>query len=171
MRAKQRGAVTIEMTLIGIPMIFILISIFEISRGMWIYGTLSHAAREGTRYISVHGLTCQTAPNHCGIRQADIGDAIHNAATGMIDEQVSVSFLGLADDFTCTLKALRDGNCKNASVTFIPSTGGNGLGAPIRLTLTYPFISATSLFWPTTGNKLLYGGVTLPATSQDRIQF
>ena len=46
-RRAQRGATTIEMTLVGIPIIFLLISTFEISRGMWMYNTAATAVREG----------------------------------------------------------------------------------------------------------------------------
>src|SRR5215471_18790761 len=56
-RNRQRGGSSlIEFTLVGIPIIFVLISTFEMSRGMWLYHTLAYAAREGTRYAIVHGV-------------------------------------------------------------------------------------------------------------------
>ena len=47
---------------------FALISIFEVSRGMWIYHTLAYSVKNGIRYASVHGIDCfNTAnnPNDC----------------------------------------------------------------------------------------------------------
>src|SRR5215831_11346653 len=42
-RQFQRGATTVEMTLVGIPLMFVLVSIFEMSRGMWVYHTVANA--------------------------------------------------------------------------------------------------------------------------------
>ena len=53
--SKRRGNSMIEFTLVGIPLMFVLISIVELSRGMWIYHTLAHAVKEGTRYTAVRG--------------------------------------------------------------------------------------------------------------------
>src|ERR1700691_3435129 len=60
-RRRRRGATMVEMTLVGIPTIFILISIFEISRGIWMYETLANAAKAGVRYATVHGADCVTS--------------------------------------------------------------------------------------------------------------
>ena len=54
-RNLEKGSSMVEFALVGIPLIFILISIFEISRGMWMYETVAHAVREGARYAAVHG--------------------------------------------------------------------------------------------------------------------
>ena len=59
--SKRRGQALVEFTFVGIPMIFILISVFEMSRGMWIYHTLTYAVKEGTRVAMVHGQDCVTA--------------------------------------------------------------------------------------------------------------
>ena len=60
-----RGNTIVEFTLVGIPLIFVLISIAEISRAMWAYTTVAHAVREGTRFAIVHGHNCEVAPNTC----------------------------------------------------------------------------------------------------------
>ena len=39
-RSRCGGQSLVEFTLVGIPLIFVLISVFEISRGMWMYHTL-----------------------------------------------------------------------------------------------------------------------------------
>ncbi len=58
MRKAERGSTVIEMTLVGIPIIFTLISVVEISRGMWMYHTLAYAAKNGVRLAVVHGRNC-----------------------------------------------------------------------------------------------------------------
>jgi hypothetical protein len=66
-KQRQRGSAMIEFTLVGIPMIFLLISIFEISRAMWNYHTLAFAIREGTSALAMFwpgagkGITLPTA--------------------------------------------------------------------------------------------------------------
>jgi hypothetical protein len=171
MRGKsQRGSAFIEMTLVGIPMIFVLISTVEVSRGMWIYSTLSFAAREASRYISVHGQNCQTAPNTCALHQVDLGVFINNAATGLIPDDVTVKLTNPAQNFTCTLRKLLNNNCVDAGV-LIPPAGGSGVGSPIGITLTYPFPNAISMFWPGAGRGTVVGAITLSASSQDQIQY
>ena len=54
-RTTLRGNATIEFTLVGIPLVFVLISTIEMARGMWIYHTLAYAVKEGTRYAVARG--------------------------------------------------------------------------------------------------------------------
>ncbi len=63
-RPKRRGSATIEMTLVGIPIMFTLISIFEMSRGMWMYQTLAYSVKVGVRYAIVHGSSCDSTENN-----------------------------------------------------------------------------------------------------------
>ena len=83
-RQGQRGATTIEMTLVGIPIMFLLISTFEISRGMWMYNTEATAVREGVRFASVHGVNCVKVapgiPNQCDVTANDIVQVIRALA-------------------------------------------------------------------------------------------
>src|SRR5580765_336316 len=88
MSLRQRGATTIEMTFVGIPIIFILISVFEISRGMWMYNTAATAVREGLRFASVHGVNCvhlaPGIPNSCEVTANDIVKVIRGGAGNAI---------------------------------------------------------------------------------------
>jgi Flp pilus assembly protein TadG len=56
---KQKGSVTIEFAMVGVPLIFALISMVEMSRGMWMYCTQAYALNEAARYVSVHGVDCR----------------------------------------------------------------------------------------------------------------
>src|SRR5438874_6963926 len=82
-----RGSAMLEMTLVGIPIIFILISIFEMSRGMWIYHTLAYAVKEGTRFAMVHGQNCwpltPSVTNSCKTMVADVAAVIKSAGIGL----------------------------------------------------------------------------------------
>ena len=165
-RARQYGSATIEMTLVGIPLIFVLISTFEIARGMWIYHTLAYALREGTRYAIVHGADCSTPPNNCAIRVQDIARVIQNAAVGLYDaDNFHIEMKSLNDDVSGTLTSAL------ASPSQFPSSGGGAIGAPITFSATYPFQSAIAMFWPGARAGGNFMAVTFPASSQETIQF
>lgn len=85
------------MTFVGIPLILTLVSIFEISRGMWIYSTLAYAVKDGVRYASVHGVNCINNPpgvtNSCEIHISDVAATIQNAGVGLDPATTVVTFI------------------------------------------------------------------------------
>src|SRR5438105_301282 len=91
-RLRQRGQAIVEFTLIGIPLMFVLISVFEVSRGMWIYHTLAHSVRDGVRYASVHGINCGQNGNTCTVTMRQIAAVIRDAGVGLDPASTNVSF-------------------------------------------------------------------------------
>jgi hypothetical protein len=182
-RKTHRGSTLLEFTLIGIPLVFVLISIFEIARGMWVYTTLAHAVKEGNRYVIVHANNCGNPPNSCWqfgrIRHA--ATVIRDAGVGLIPTDLqNVQFISSTRTVTCpTLQA-----CINAGAlgdTFFPSAGpagpgvtqdvGGNTGAIVEVRGLYPFRSAIALFWPGAGPGMNFGTFLLPASSRERIQY
>jgi len=82
----------LEFTLIGIPMIFLVIGTIEMARGMWIYHTLAHAVKEGARYAVVHGQGCAIPPNDCRVNISQISRVIRSAGTGLPANTVTLTF-------------------------------------------------------------------------------
>ena len=74
----------IEFVLVGIPIIFILISVFELARGMWLYHTAAYALREGARYAIVRGNNCNLYPNNCAVTVAQVASRIRDSAVGFL---------------------------------------------------------------------------------------
>lgn len=186
-RWKRRGQSLIEFTLVGIPVIFVLISVFEISRGMWIYHTMAYAVKNGVRYASVHGINCVPGsietpvtdnPNNCTVNMGPPETAgtvlyvIRQAAGGLGTASTTVTFTDAGGTTTnCTLA---NGSCSTGGI-WPPNdaTGANNLnsvGKPIRIDIRTPFISALAMLWPTSGQVKFASG-TLGASSQDYIQF
>jgi hypothetical protein len=154
---------------VGIPTIFVFISIFEMARGMWIYHSLGYAVKEGTRYASVHGATCTTSPNDCGVSFGNIATVMKKAGPALIPTPLTVTFTPSAGSATTgTLATLVSNN-----TAWPPSTasGTNAIGRPITITATYPFRSAIAMFWPGTAVQGRPGVANLPGSSTDRIQF
>src|SRR4051794_18293265 len=69
---SRRGNSMVEFTLVGIPLIFALISIFELARGMWIYHTMAYAIKDTTRYVAVHGQLCRNVNIGCAVTMDNI---------------------------------------------------------------------------------------------------
>ena len=170
-RQRQRGDALIEFTLVGIPLIFVLISIFEISRGMWIYHTLAYAVTEGTRYSSVRGVNCSTSPNNCSTTMAGVAGIIQYAGVGLLPDQLQLTFTSNAGTVgPDTLQNYLNGAQPQYQTTW-PPPNANLTGMNISITASYPFSSAIAMFWPGSGPGMVFPAITLPATSTERIQF
>src|SRR5712691_796245 len=82
-KSRRRGQAMLEFTFVGIPIMFVLISIFEISRGMWVYHTLANSVKAGVRYAVVHGQNCGQNGNTCQVHISDIAQKIRDAGVGL----------------------------------------------------------------------------------------
>ena len=169
--SKRRGQSLLEFTLVGIPIMFVLISIFEISRGMWMYNTMAYAVKQGVRYASVHGRDCGQNGNSCTVTVAQVAQVIQDAGVGLDIAATSVSFsLGSGTNkaavATCNLGVSGAGGCVGNGTIF-PAAGRR---EPITIDIVTPFRSAIALFWP--GAKTInFGAFTLPASSSDNVQY
>jgi Flp pilus assembly protein TadG len=75
---EERGAELIEFGLVSILFFMLLFGIMEFGRAIWIYDTVAHAAKEGTRYAIVRGSESGRAAS-----AADVEDYVRSRATGM----------------------------------------------------------------------------------------
>lgn len=131
----------LEFTLVGIAMIFVLISLFEISRGLWAYHTLAYAIREGTRYAAMHGTDCAT-PNTCQVTIGQIVTVIQNAGGGFDPGNTTLTFTPLNSAATTgTLTNLSSNN------TVFPPSGSNGLGQQVSIKADYGFRTILAILW------------------------
>ena len=173
MRRGHRGSSIVEFTLVGIPMVFVLISIFEMSRGMWMYETIAHAVREGARYAVVHGQTCAALPNKCSVTSADVATAISNAAVGLDPTQftVTISTGGGAGGSVTQVASDTLQNLVSAGSPAAFSSGSTSAPADdVVVYGIYPFKSALAMFWPG-GGHTNFAVANLAATSRERIDF
>jgi Flp pilus assembly protein TadG len=170
-RRRQSGGNTfIEFTLVGIPIIFVLISIFQVCCGMWLYHTLMFAAKEGTRYAIVHGINCSRNGNSYCVTVSNIATMINSAALGLNPSQMTVTLTPAQGSVTTdTLANLLNGG--TYSTTTWPPAGANAVGQPVTVSVAYPFNSGISMFWPGLKPMGPLGRIYLPASSIDLIQF
>jgi Flp pilus assembly protein TadG len=179
-RKRRRGSTILEFTLVGIPTLFVLISIFEIARGMWIYHTLAYAVKEGTRYAVVHGSNCAVPPNSCYVQIRDIAGRIQNAGVGLVPDQlVNVNFISATRTVNCpTLSACLQSSGNGA--TYWPALPPGSPGYPdvggersnsIEINAQYSFSSAIAMLWPGAAHGIVFPTFTFPGSSRERIQY
>jgi Flp pilus assembly protein TadG len=164
---RKRGAVTLEFTLVGIPVIFTLISVAEMSRGMWIYHNETYAVSQGARYAVVHGLDCTQNGNTCTMTVGNIANVLANSGIGLLPSRWNVTLVSASgnNDVTCNPLSSCLGNN-----TVWPPSPDNAQGANVAISATYPFTSALSMLFPGT-KPVIFGTYNLPAYSKQVIQF
>jgi Flp pilus assembly protein TadG len=52
---KQRGAAIIEFALGFMFFLVLIVGLMELSRGVWVYNTMTHATRQAARWAMAHG--------------------------------------------------------------------------------------------------------------------
>jgi len=172
MKHRCSGNATIEFTLVAIPLMCVLISTFEIARGMWIYHTLAYAVKEGARYTAVRG---QNSPNQIPLGGSGTSPTlplcsyITQQGPGLLPNQLTLSFTS----FSGTLGPYTANNCP--PTTIWPPTGTDALdnlpGQKIAITATYPFQSSILMFWPGAPGGFAFPSVTFPAQASEVMQF
>jgi len=177
---NKSGNALIEFTLVGIPLIFILIGTFEIARGMWLYTTVAHAVREGARYAVVHGKDCSTLPNQCAVTVADVAAVIRDAGVGLQPADFYVALIAASPHTIPTITLTPLSSLLTDPSTFLSGTAGVA-GNDVIVTGVYHFHTAlTGLFpGPPTpppppaplGGGSDDGALRLAATSRERIEF
>jgi hypothetical protein len=175
------------MALVGIPIIFTLISIFEISRGMWMYHTLAYSVKVGVRLASVHGQNCINKPpgvtNNCPKTISDIATAIRNAAVGLDPQNTLLTFISSTSaPVPCYMGSSSASNittplgtavgCLSLNTTAWPpdATSENQVGKQIRIDIRTRFRSAIAMIWPGAA-PISFAEADLGARSMDIVQF
>lgn len=163
--SSRRGSSFLEFTLICIPLIFLIISIVELSRGMWLYHTLGFAVKKATRYAIVHGKSCADISASCPVTVGDVAQVIRSGASGLDARQLTIVMQTSGTTHTCNPLS----NCLTNSDAFPPAPDNN-VGLPVTISGTYPFRSALAMFWPGAG-AMRAGVVNFGAKSQEEIRF
>ena len=173
MKRRQRGSALLEFTLVGIPLIFLMICTVEVSRAMWTYETLAHAVRQATRFTIVKGQNCATSPNTCSVTIARIAQEMQAAGIGLDPSAfTNVTFTAYSGR-TITHATLQD--CLSDTTSWPATPGstdtGAATGADLEISVVYPFRSAFAFFWPGAGAAVRSALFYFPASSRESIQF
>ena len=172
----RRGNALIEFTLVGIPLLFTLISIFEMGRGMWQYVTLCHAVKDTTRFAVVHGDNCASVAQSCVVTVAQVAARFRQSGGGLDPANVQLELRS-----GCLAGAKFDsGACatvKTGTLTSLLADGASwpDFGAPgfesVEILATYQFRTAFAMLWPGAGVVRPAGAFVLHAVSREMVQF
>jgi len=162
-REGERGNAHVEFALVGIFILFAMISIFDIARGLWIYHTLAQAVRDGTRYAIVHGprnVNPSTNVRLPGSTLADVLAVVRRSAIGIVPEELTLRFES-AGVITC------DPNCPGAALgQSWPPDGA----LDVSIQAIYPYRSLVVVYFP--GMKgMNFGRFDLGSIARERIVF
>lgn len=177
-RRARRGQAMVEFTFVGIPIIFTLLSVFEISRGMWNYHTLAHAVKSGVRYTVVHGHNCDPAVhpapalNSCLVTVGNVATVIRDAGVGLDLNQTTLTFRTLNPDGTVkgTVASCALAACQGNTTRWPPNDGSNQKGSLVRIDVQTVFRSAIAMLWPGS-SPVSVTATNLGASSSDAMQF
>ncbi len=176
MRRKnsRRGSAIVEFAIVGIPLLFIWISVVQMAIGMWRYHTLQYAVKMASSYMAIHGSSCSKNGNTCSIQIQHAAAVLKNAAVGIPPNAISVTFTPYGNDhvtpaggsypLTCTLN-----NCLTNTTPF-PPTGYGDPGCDIRIQATYTFQSALGMVVPGAGS-VHFGTYNFTSDTQQTILF
>ena len=162
---REKGQSLIEFTLVGIPLIFAIISIVEVSRGMWAYHSLCYAMNEATRFVATKGKGCSFGTNSCAVTVGGIAQQIANTAA-LPPSDLNVTLYSASGNVPCNPISA----CYNDNTTW-PPNGDNAPGTDIKVAGQYTFVSALGMFWPGAGRGENFGTFYFPAYSRQQMQF
>jgi Flp pilus assembly protein TadG len=163
-RGSRSGQSMIEFTLLGIPMLFITISVVGMSIDMWEFHTLAYATEMTARMVSVHGATCAANGNTCTIKVGDVAKFFATQSIALNPSSVVVTMTDGSGSTTCNPV----NNC-NTNTTQFPAASANSVGSDVTITATYTLKNPFAMYWPpdTDASHDYTGG----AKSRQRIVF
>jgi Flp pilus assembly protein TadG len=159
---SRKGSLLLEFTLLGIPVIFMTLSVFEVSMTMWQFHTLEQCAVSGARYVITHGSNCSAT---CPITVGNVVTRITQMGIGLDPAKLSIT---LASASASTTYSPASSYLTNGT-TFPPSadsTAGKDITVTVKQTISNPFV----LYWPGQAS-VLQSAVTVSGTSRQRIVF
>jgi Flp pilus assembly protein TadG len=122
-RARQSGNAMIEGALITLAYFTIIMGVFEFGRMTYVYDYMSHAARDGSRWASLHGSTSSTPATETALKS-----------------YLSTWAIGI--DMTSL-----SGNGPGGVMLSYPSAGSNAPGNTVVVNLKYNYVPTLGYWW------------------------
>jgi Flp pilus assembly protein TadG len=162
MKSRERGSSIVEMSLVFIPLMFSVFSIFELGRAMWTYHTLASSVKKGVRVAMVHGARCADASATCPVTVGGLVQTIQQVGVGLDLSVLQLTFKAGGQTVNCA-----PANTCLANNTAWPPAPYNPVGQNVTISAKYGFNSVLNLVWPGQAS----GTFNLAAKSTETIQF
>jgi Flp pilus assembly protein TadG len=164
-KGSRRGATMVEFTLLGVPALFLCMSVVMTGIGMWQFFTLSYAATQTARFASMHGNSCTQNGNTCQVTRADVATYFQAQALALSAGSTVLTMTDGSGAITCNPVT----SCPSGTSKF-PSNGNNAIGSNITIIATYPVSNPLFMYWPGAG-KVNPGTYTVGARSTQEILY
>jgi len=155
----QRGGALVEFTMAAIPVVFMTISIFEMSLESWQFHSMAYAIEVAARFACGHGRTCTKNGNTCTIQVKDVANIIATQGPALDSSRLNISLITHSTTTTCNPL-----NTCFTNTTQFPSLTDNGLGLDITITAQYPMRNPLPMMWfrnsSLSGNDFTLGATT-----------
>ena len=156
-RRRERGNQTLEFTLVGIPLIFLLFSIANMCFSMLTLHTLQEAVEQGARYVATRGSSCSSGTNTCTATVQQIAGVVATQAAGISPTNLAVTLTPAADTgnaITCnplnTCLSSCSTGCNSSRSTAWPTAtnSDNSPGKDIIVAADWTLTVPMFMFWP-----------------------
>jgi Flp pilus assembly protein TadG len=162
-RKTTSGNSVLEFTLSSIPLIFVIVSIVQMSLGMWNYHTLNETVKVTTRTAAVRGIDCASVA--CAMTVGEVAQMLTSKGIGLLSSSLNATLTDADGAINCNPVS----SCTSSTTTW-PRTGGNSTGQVISISATYPFNSPLSMFVPGKGGAT-FAPLTFYAISQQVVDY
>jgi hypothetical protein len=160
--SSERGSSIVEMALIFFPLMFSVLSIFELGRAMWTYHTLASSVKKGARVAMVHGARCADASASCPVTVGALVQTIQQVGVGLDLSVLQLTFTAGGQSLSCAPAE----SCLANNTTWPPAPY-NPVGQTVTINAKYGFNSVLKAIWPGQAS----GTFNLAAKSTEVIQF
>jgi hypothetical protein len=142
-KRKRLGNAALETGLIVLPMMLVILATTELTRGMWMYHTVTTAIKTGTRSATFHGSDCVAAAATCADTVASVASTVQTSGIGLDAGSLQLTLITDGTSYACgsLTQCLSD-------TTQWPPAGHNAPGLLISVRGVYAFHSVLAAFWP-----------------------
>lgn len=177
-RNREAGNQALEFSIIGIPIIFLLFSIANMSLAMLTMHTIQEAVEQGGRYVVTRGSTCSSGSNSCSATVQQIAGVIATSAAGVNPAGLNVSLIpATGTTVTCNpvstcLSSCSGGTCSSGRTNTWPASGANSPGQDIIISADYNNLpSPIFMFWPGVSGSEKLSTTSFHAYTRQRLMF
>jgi Flp pilus assembly protein TadG len=160
---NRRGNSLLEFTLCAVPLLFAVLSLAQMSMGMWYYHSIAAAVKVTARTATTRGKYAAAAGRVLSV--GDTARLLARNAIGLAPEKLNARF----QSNTTTLDCNPVSTCYANAGNWI-SLSGNDIGTDVTVTASYPFTAPIPMWVPQAGG-VQFGTVTFQARSKQIVVF
>ena len=169
-RKRERGVAIVEFAIAGVASVSMMICLVQLGIAMWNYHCLAYAVHETNRYVSMHGRSCLTGGNGCGIYVSDVVSKFESYAPNLQPSNINVTLTSGSGNTVINCNPIT--TCAGSNSTQWPATShqDNWVGVNVTLSASTTLQSMiVALWYGWSGQRI--STITLRSTSQIPILF